>query len=106
MSIPLRVIILSCMPVLALAGATGIGGMASNLMDPVTVLADFVHSACILIGGAFLFASIVKYNEHRRSPTMVPISTVWFLLIAGIVLIVIPVVGYLYQYGVPYSLMK
>lgn len=101
----LRIIILCLAPVMGYA-ASGLGGVATNLMDPVSVMADFIHSGCILIGGAFLFATIIKYIEHRRSPTMVPISTVWFLLIAGLVLISLPLISYVTENGVPYPLMK
>lgn len=102
-----KAILLFFVPLLALAKQpSGIGGMAANLMSPVSVLSDFVSSGCLLLGVSFLFASIVKYIEHKRSPLMVPISTVVFFIIAGIVLIAIPVCSYLYEYGVPYSLFK
>lgn len=103
----LPLIILIFVPVLAYAKLrTGIGGMAENIMDPVNVLSDFVHSACILIGGSFLFASLIKYVEHRRSPLMTPISTVVFLLIAGLILVLLPLVSYVTSNGIPYSLLK
>lgn len=68
----------------------GLGGVASNLMEPVGLFSNFVDSACFLIGGSFLIASVIKYMEHRRSPLMVPISTVVFLVIAGAVLVFLP----------------
>ncbi len=75
----------------------GIGTVANNMMDPVTVFYQFIQSGCLLIGGGFIFASIVKYFEHRRSPLMVPISTVVFLLIAGTILVLLPLIGYVTQ---------
>ena len=84
----------------------GLGAVADNLMEPVGLMADFVHSACFLLGFSFLFASVVKYFEHRRSPLMVPISTVIFLLISGIVLILLPLLSSYSEAGVHYSLMK
>lgn len=69
---------------------TGIGAVATNLMAPVSVISDFVYSACWIIGSGFLFASVVKYFEHRRSPLMVPMGTVVFLFIAGGILIALP----------------
>lgn len=83
----------------------GIGEVAENLLQPVDLMADFVHSACFLIGFSFLFATVVKYFEHRRSPLMVPISTVVFLLIAGIALILLPFLANFTEGGVHYSLM-
>lgn len=84
----------------------GLGKVAENLMEPVGLLSDFVNTACFAIGGAFLFTSIVKYIEHRRSPTMIPISTVIFLLIAGILLILLPFLGLWTEGGIKYSLMS
>lgn len=69
---------------------TGFGQVAQNAMEPVTIFSQFVDAACFLIGGSFIFASIVKYIEHRRSPLMVSISTVIFLFIAGLFLIALP----------------
>jgi hypothetical protein len=85
---------------------TGLGGVARNMMEPVTLFSDFVDTGCLVIGVGFLFASIVKYVEHRRSPLMVPISTVVFLLIAGTILVVLPFLPDLTGYGVPYRLIK
>lgn len=85
---------------------TGIGGMANNMMDPVGLFSDFVYTGCIVIGGSFVFASIVKYFEHRRSPLMVPISTVVFLLIAGILLLLLPFLAYIDPNGIRYSLFR
>lgn len=84
----------------------GIGLVATNMMEPVTLMSDFVNSACFIIGGSFLFATIIKYIEHRRSPLMVPISTVVFLLIAGIVLIILPFAYMITENGLHFSLLR
>jgi len=70
----------------------GIGYVAQNIMDPVNLISDFVNSACFLIGGSFLLASLIKYREHRRNPLMVPLSTVFFLMIAGTILVLMPLI--------------
>lgn len=84
----------------------GLGLVAQNLMEPVSVFSDFIQSACLILGCSFLIAAIIKYNEHRRSPLMVPISTVIFLIIAGIILILLPFLSLVTGNGVPYSLFK
>jgi len=84
----------------------GLGGVALNLMSPIGVLSGFISTACLLLGGCFLFAGVIKYMEHRRSPLMVPISTVIFLLIAGIVLILLPLIYNLAEHGVPFWLAE
>lgn len=77
----------------------GLGGVAQNMMAPVSMLAGLVHGACFVIGGCFLFTAIVKYFEHRRSPMLVPMSTVVFLFIAGILLILLPFLSYFTNIG-------
>lgn len=66
-----------------------LGQVAQNIMEPVTVVSQFMMTACFVIGGSFLFTSIIKYVEHRRNPLASPISTVVFLFIAGIILILL-----------------
>ncbi len=88
------------------ANTGGLGGVADNLMEPVGLMSDFIGSGCLLIGASFLFASLIKYFEHRRSPLMVPISTVVFLLIAGIILIGLPFLYLVTGYGVPFTLFS
>lgn len=86
--------------------AGGIGDVAQNLLEPVTLFSDLVQTACLGIGGAFLFGALIKYFEHKRSPLMTPISTVVFLVIAGLVLVLIPILSFYMDNGVQYSLMK
>lgn len=86
--------------------ATGVGEVADHMMDPVGLMADFVNSACFIIGGAFLFASLIKYIEHKRSPLMVPISTVIFLVIAGIILVGLPFLAFIADGGVRYIIFR
>jgi len=99
----LILLLLICLPVLAAAQPTGFGGVANNMMTPVSVVSDFVNSACMLVGGCFIFASVVKFFEHKRSPMMVTMSTVVFLFIAGVVLILLPFVYILTEGGSPFA---
>ena len=87
-------------------GGVGMGGVAQNVMVPVSVASDFVSTGCFVIGGSFLFAAIIKYIEHRRSPLMVPISTVIFLFVAGILLILLPLAYKVTDSGIPFSLIR
>lgn len=86
--------------------SVGLANVAQNLMEPVGVVADFVQTGCLVIGGAFIFTSIIRYIEHRRSPLMTPISTVVFLFIAGILLILLPFLSYMVDSGIQYSFLK
>jgi hypothetical protein len=88
------------LPVEALArDDVGLGFVAKNLMGSVSFVSDFVVTACLVIGSAFLFASIIKYVEHRRNPLMVPISTVIFLFVAGLLLVLLPLASMLTDGG-------
>lgn len=93
-------------PAFAANNSVGLGRVAQNLLEPVSFFSDFVQTGCLLIGGSFIFASIVKYFEHRRSPLMVPISTVVFLLIAGIVLVLLPLLSYVTGNDAPSIMSK
>jgi len=93
-----------CGSVLA-ANPQGIGLVAGNMMAPVVVLSGFVSSACIIIGGTCLFASFLKYLQHRVNPLAVPISTVLVLFILGAVLVVLPLAYKVTESGIPFHLM-
>jgi len=69
--------------------------LADSMMEPITLFSGLINTACYLLGGSFIFASLIKYLEHRRSPLMVSISTVIFLLIAGIILILLPMLEFI-----------
>jgi hypothetical protein len=97
---------LYCFAANALAQPTGIGGVANNLMAPVTFMSDFIYTGCFILGGGFVFASIIKYNEHRRSPLAVTMGTVVFLLIAGLFLLSLPFAYLVVHHGMPFSLIK
>ncbi len=99
-------ILLVYFPSMAAWADSGLGGVAANVMSPVTVMSSFIGSASVLVGASFIFASLVKYIEHRRSPLMVPISTVVFLLIAGIVLLLLPLAYIITNNGIPYHLFN
>lgn len=102
-----KIIGLTLFPNLTFAAqSVGFAMVADSLMDPVNIAGSFLNSACFLIGGAFLFASIIKFFEHRRSPTMVPISTIVFLLVAGLILLLLPFMAHINSTGVHYRISQ
>lgn len=100
-------LLLSCLPGITLAQFAhkrqGVGGVANHVMSPVVLFSDMIYTGCLVIGVSFLFASIIKYREHKRSPLMVPMGTVVFLLVAGIVLLLFPLLSLYYSGAVKYS---
>lgn len=86
--------------------AIGIGGVAHHIMGPVSLFSDFIYTACFILGGSFLFAGVIKYIDHRRSPLQIPLSTVVFLFFAGLLFLLIPFAYLLIEHATPYSLMR
>ena len=102
-----KILILFLFPITVFAEkSAGFGLVAQNMMEPVGLMNDFVNSACFVMGAAFIFSAIVKYIEHRRSPMMITISTVVFLFIAGILLILLPFAYMATESGLHFSLLQ
>src|SRR5688572_22208829 len=78
----------------------GIGLVADGLLEVADVMSDFVKSACFIVGGSFLFASIIKYTQYKTNPLAVPLSTVVMVFVMGVVLVCLPLVVY-YTYHHP-----
>lgn len=72
----------------------GIGQYAEGLMEPVSILSEFINSAAIIMGLCLLFAAILKYKQHKINPLYAPMGTVIWLLILGIVLLCLPLLYY------------
>lgn len=83
-----------------------LGQVAQNLLEPVIIVSDFILTACFILGGSFIFTAIIKYVEYRRNPLAVPISTVIFLAVAGILLILLPFLSTYTGSGLQYSLFQ
>jgi hypothetical protein len=82
----------------------GAGKVADNLMEPVSILANFIGSMSIVVGISCLFACFLKYMQHRVNPLVAPISTVVMLLVMGIILLCLPLAYKLTEGGVPINL--
>jgi RsiW-degrading membrane proteinase PrsW (M82 family) len=88
----------------AQAQTSGFGAMANNLMEPVTIVSNFMASASIVIGVTCLFAGLIRYMQYRVNPLANPISTVIWLLVLGVVLLLLPFVYMLTESGIPFKL--
>ena len=96
--------ILTLFPALAIAADSGIGTVASNLLTPVEIVSSFMSSASLALGISALFASFVKYMQHRVNPLAHPIGTVFLLLVIGIILVCLPMIYKLTESGIPFSI--
>ena len=83
-------LILLLLPSVGFAEPSGLGEVANNLLEPVSILSDFVGSASIIIGASFVFASFIRYMQHRVNPLAFPISTIVILFILGVLLMLVP----------------
>lgn len=83
---------------------TGWGEVASNLMEPVTIVSNFVGTASFVVGVTCIFGAFLRYTQHRKNPLVAPMSTIVLLLVIGIVLIFLPFVYLLTDSGIPFSL--
>ena len=80
------------------AAVRGWGETAQGWMGPVDIVMDFMVNACIVVGCTFLFATFIKWRQHKMNPLHVPISTVIFLLILSILLLCLPLAPILLNY--------
>ncbi len=82
----------------------GLGQVANNILEPVTVASNFLAGAAIVIGMTCIFSAFLRYMQHRVNPLAQPISTVILLLVLGFFLLVLPLVYKLTESGIPFSL--
>jgi hypothetical protein len=88
-------------PVLSSADQ-GLGGVAGNLLEPVSILSNFISTSSLVIGISFVFASIMKYFQHRANSVAVTLSSVVLLFVMGVLLILLPLAYKLTTSGIPY----
>lgn len=95
------------LPALAFAAykPAGIGQVATNMLEPVYLVSNFVSSASIIIGASSLFGAFLKYLQYRVNPLAAPMSTVLILFFMGLLLLVLPLVYKLTESGVPFHIM-
>jgi hypothetical protein len=82
--------------------AESMGEFAQELMGPVTVLSSFIGNASIIIGVMAVFGALLRYMQYKANPLASPISTVFVLLILGILLICLPFTYLLTGAGIPF----
>ncbi|MEO8400751.1 MAG: hypothetical protein ABI597_03005 [Gammaproteobacteria bacterium] len=102
-----QLFLLFCMAIFsctAFANNVGLGQVANNLMEPVTILSGFLSGAAIILGLSLLFASFARYMQYRVNPLAHPIGSVITLFLIGILLLALPLIYKLTESGIPFSL--
>lgn len=87
------IVIASCFALTALGGAASLGGVAQNVMGPVSGLSKIVNAICYVAGTGFLLGGVLQYRYHRENPQQVRISTPIVLVILGLIIIGIPFIS-------------
>lgn len=81
------------------------GLVAQNITEPLEVVSGFVSVGCLIVGLACLFASLVKFFEYRRNPLAIQLSTVVWLFIIGLLLLILPFAYIITENGIPFSVL-
>lgn len=71
------------------ATAGGFGDVALNVFEPVSVIIQLIRGVSIICGVGLLLGGILRFIEHRRNPMQVRLSTVIFMFIFGVGLIIV-----------------
>lgn len=82
----------------------GFGDIANNLLVPIAMMSSFLSAASLTIGIGFLLGSAVRFRQWRRNYMANSLSTVFFLFLLGVFLLLLPLVYHLTESGIP-SLM-
>jgi type III secretory pathway component EscU len=68
---------------------TTLGGIASNISEPVSLITQLLRAISIICGVGLMMGGIIKYLEYRRNPIAIRLSTVFFMFFFGIALIIV-----------------
>lgn len=70
--------------------ASGLGGVATQVMSNLGPLAKLITAGAYVGGMAFVVGAIVKFKAHKDNPTQIPIGTPIALLFVGAALLFAP----------------
>lgn len=99
----LMIFMVSCLPIPALC-TEGIGHFAGELVEPVTILSNFISTGSFIVGIMLLVSALMRYMQYRVNPLASPLSTVIVLLVLGLMLVSLPFVYLLLGAGIPFSI--
>ncbi len=69
--------------------AQGIGEVAANIYQPVTVIISLVKAVGVICGSGLMLGGVLRYFDYRRNPVAVRLSMVLFMFIFGMALIIV-----------------
>lgn len=74
------------------ADALTLGGVASNVTEAMSSLAQLITAASYVAGFGFAAAGILKFKAHKDNPTQIPLGTPVALVFVGAALIFLPTI--------------
>ena len=77
------------------AEATSLADVADNLLFGASMVTDFLHGVCLVLGVGFIVYAIIAYRTHRQNPKLMPLDRPIIYLVLGLVLGAIPFLDYL-----------
>lgn len=69
--------------------AESLGDLANTIYEPVSIVIQLVRAVSIICGAGLLLGGILKFVDYRRNPMQVRSSTVVFMFIFGLSLILV-----------------
>lgn len=69
--------------------AQGIGDVATNIYQPVSIIINLVKAVSIICGSGLVLGGVLRYFDYRRNPVAVRPSMVIFMFIFGGALIIV-----------------
>jgi hypothetical protein len=73
--------------VLAFGGNEGVGAIANDIQQPISLIIQLVRAVSAICGFGLTLGGILKFLEHRRNPVAVTLSAVFFMFLFGFALI-------------------
>lgn len=84
----------------AYADRGGLGEWSRDIVNgPFTGLGYTLNAISFMVGVGFILGAYMQYQAHRDNPSQVRVSTPIFLLCAGILLIILPLLSWVAQGG-------
>src|SRR5437868_1588600 len=73
-----------------------IGEIAGNLIEGSSFITRLMVAACVALGSALIFTSLLMYKKHRENPKFIPLDrpVVYFFL--GVLAVSLPFFGQIF----------
>lgn len=77
----------------AQSGGAAFGDLANAFLNPVGFFGNLIAMIGLVGGIAFLFAALIRYMRYRVNPLASPVSTVWWYILLGLLLLCLPILN-------------